>query len=398
MTEAAEPAPGTTIRETAIRESGDRCPGVFSTHEAQDGALARIRLPGGRIRADQLTTLAQAAAAHADGFLELTARGNLQLRGITDVEAVADAVVNAGLAPSSSHDRVRNIEVSPLTGRIGGIADAGPLATALDDALRADPSASSISGRFLFGIDDGRGDIRRRGADACAVVRSAEPVVADILIGGVPVGSAEGPDGIVEALIAVAAGLNKVAPGAWRVRDLGTEDRSSLERRVAEILTPLVESGEEDIPDPTGPIVGWFDQDDGSVLLGSVVELGRLPARLAEFIGAVESPVVFTPDREILICDLGEGVAETVVRVLAPMGLIFDANSPWARVSCCVGAPRCGSANAPVRDDLLAHVEAGLPVGDREHWVGCERRCGSPAGAHLSVQATPEGGYDRHRR
>lgn len=393
MTQSPDPAPGTASRETA-----DRCPGVFSTHEAQDGALARIRLPGGRIRPDQLSTLAQAATAHADGFLELTARGNLQLRGITDVEAVADAVVSAGLAPSSSHDKVRNIEVSPLTGRMGGIADAGPLAAALDDALRADPAATSISGRFLFGVDDGRGDIRRRGADACAVVRSAEPVVADILVGGVAVGSVAGVDGIVATLIAVATGLQKVARGAWRVRDLGVEDRSRLERLVGETLSPVVESDEDAVPDPVEPIVGWFDQDDGSVLLGSVVELGRLPARLAEFIAAVESPIVFTPDREILICDLGEGVAETVVRVLAPMGLIFDATSPWARLSCCVGAPGCGSAHAAVRDDLLAHVGAGLPVGDREHWVGCERRCGSPAGTHLSVQATPDGGYDRRRR
>ncbi|KAF0969929.1 MULTISPECIES: nitrite/sulfite reductase [Gordonia] len=393
MTEAPDPAP-----ETAIRESTDRCPGVFSTHAAQDGALARIRLPGGRIRSDQLATLAQASAAHADGFLELTARGNLQLRGITDVGAVADAVVTAGLAPSSSHDKVRNIEVSPLTGRIGGLADAGPLAAALDDALRADPAATSLSGRFLFGFDDGRGDIRHRGADACAVVRAAEPVVADILVGGVAVGSVDGVDRIVDAMIGVAAGLNEVAPGAWRIGDLGAEDRGRLERLVAANLAPLVGSDDDAVPNPTEPIVGWFDQDDGSVLLGSVVELGRLPARLAEFIAAVESPVVFTPDREILICDLGEGVAETVVRVLAPIGLIFDANSPWARVSCCVGAPGCASAQAPVREDLLVHVEAGLPVGDREHWVGCERRCGSPAGPHLSVQATPDGGYDRHRR
>lgn len=393
MTEAADHTPG-----AAIRESADRCPGVFSTHEAQDGALARIRLPGGRIRADQLAALAQASAAHADGFLELTARGNLQLRGITDVGAVADAVVGAGLAPSSSHDKVRNIEVSPLTGRIGGVVDAGPIAAALDDALRADPAATSISGRFLFGIDDGRGDILRRGADACAVTRSAEPVVADILVGGIAVGSVHGVDGIVEALIAVAAGLNDVAPAAWRIRDLDAEDRSRLQRLVADRLAPVVGSGDDDVPDPVEPIVGWFDQDDGSVLLGSVVELGRLPARLAEFIAAVEPPVVFTPDREILICDLGEGVAEAVVRVLAPMGLIFDANSPWARLSCCVGAPGCGSAHAPVRDDLLAHVEAGLPVGDREHWVGCERRCGSPADAHLSVQATPDGDYARRRR
>ncbi|MFE0747970.1 precorrin-3B synthase [Gordonia sp. NPDC058843] len=386
------------------RAATDRCPGVFDTHPAADGALARVRLPGGRIRPDQLEVLAKAAAEHADGHLELTVRGNLQLRGITDVEAVAEAVVAAGLAPSSTHDKVRNIELSPLTGRIGGVADARPLAAALDDALRADPAAASLSGRFLFGIDDGRGDIAARRPDACAVLRAGTspavdgPVVADIVIGGVAVGSATGPEAIVRALIAVAAGLGEVAPGAWRVRDLDADTRLRLEELTASTLDPAIGDDPDAPPAFREPIVGWFDQDDGAVLLGAVVELGRLPARLAEFIAAVQAPVVFTPDREILLCDLSEGVAETVVRVLAPMGLIFDAASPWASVSCCVGAPGCSSAHAPVREDLLQRVREGDPPDEREHWVGCARGCGSPAQSHVSVEATPDGGYERRRR
>ncbi|UPW11523.1 precorrin-3B synthase [Gordonia terrae] len=381
------------------RAATDRCPGVFDTHPAADGALARVRLPGGRIRPDQLEVLARAAADHADGHLELTVRGNLQIRGITDVEAVADAVVAAGLAPSSTHDKVRNIELSPLTGRIGGVADARPLAAALDDALRADPAAASLSGRFLFGIDDGHGDIAARRPDACAVIRADTPLAADISIAGVAVGSATGPESIVSALIAVAAGLGEVSPGAWRVRDLDTDARRRLTDLVASGLDPVIDDDPDTTPSAPGePIVGWFDQDDGAVLLGAVVELGRLPARLAEFIAAVQAPIVFTPDREILLCDLGEGVAETVVRLLAPMGLIFDAASPWASVSCCVGAPGCASAHAPVRDDLMARVQAGDPVDEREHWVGCARGCGSPAESHLSVEATPDGGYERRRR
>ena len=381
------------------RAATDRCPGVFDTHPAADGALARVRLPGGRIRPDQLEMLARAAADHADGHLELTVRGNLQLRGITDVEAVAQAVVAAGLAPSSSHDKVRNIELSPLTGRIGGVADARPLSAALDDALRADPAAATLSGRFLFGIDDGRGDIAGRRPDACAVIRGGTPLAADVLIGGTAVGSATGTEAIVRALIAVAAGLGEVSPGAWRVRDLDDVSRRRLAELIASTLDPVIGADPDAAPVASGePIVGWFDQDDGAVLLGAVVELGRLPARLAEFIAAVQAPVVFTPDREILLCDLGEGVAETVVRVLAPMGLIFDATSPWAQVSCCVGAPGCSSAHAPVRDDLVARVQDGDPVEEREHWVGCARGCGSPAESHLSVQATPDGGYERRRR
>ncbi|HQV20274.1 MAG TPA: precorrin-3B synthase, partial [Gordonia sp. (in: high G+C Gram-positive bacteria)] len=116
----------------------------------------------------------------------------------------------------------------------------------------------------------------------------------------------------------------------------------------------------------------------------------RATHRLAQFLAAVGKPIIFTPEREILLCDLDEAVAETVVRVLAPMGLIFDAASPWTSVSCCVGAPGCGRAHAAVREDLVLRVKQD-PVDEREHWSGCERGCGAPTDAHLRVEATPDG-------
>lgn len=87
----------------------DACPGALRPHQAADGALARIRLPGGMITAAQLATLASVASDFGSATLELTARGNVQLRGIRDVAAVADAVAKAGLLPSATHERVRNI-------------------------------------------------------------------------------------------------------------------------------------------------------------------------------------------------------------------------------------------------------------------------------------------------
>ncbi|MDT5016170.1 MAG: precorrin-3B synthase, partial [Mycobacterium sp.] len=41
--------------------------------------------------------------------MELTSRGNIQLRAITDTAAVAEMVAAAGLLPSQTHERVRNI-------------------------------------------------------------------------------------------------------------------------------------------------------------------------------------------------------------------------------------------------------------------------------------------------
>ena len=68
------------------------------------------------ITAAQLATLSGVSSEFGSGTLELTARGNVQLRGITNVTAVAQAIVplltQAGLLPSPTHERVRNIVAS----------------------------------------------------------------------------------------------------------------------------------------------------------------------------------------------------------------------------------------------------------------------------------------------
>ncbi|WP_062392857.1 hypothetical protein [Gordonia phthalatica] len=76
--------------------------------------------------------------------------------------------------------------------------------------------------------------------------------------------------------------------------------------------------------------VGWLAGDDGLVVLGAVTAHARLSAEQARYAAAVGVPVVFTRRREILLGGLTEPVAETVVRVLAPLGFIFDATSEWA--------------------------------------------------------------------
>src|SRR4051812_18561644 len=104
------------------------------------------------ISAGQLEALARAATRFGSPAMELTSRGNIQLRAITDTAAVADIVAAAGLLPSHTHERVRNIVASPLSGRIGGTTDVRGLVTELDEAIRAEPALAELPGRFMFGL------------------------------------------------------------------------------------------------------------------------------------------------------------------------------------------------------------------------------------------------------
>ncbi|MGW3570353.1 hypothetical protein ACWDSL_41915 [Streptomyces sp. NPDC000941] len=176
------PLPPTTAPpgdETPVRGRDDACPGALRLHSADDGALARVRLPAGRLTARQALVLALAAEELGDGRLDLTSRGNLQLRGLDAGcgAGLAARLRTAGLLPSDRHDRVRNIVASPLSGLDGaGYADVSAWARELDALLCDSAPAGSglaelagLSGRFLFALDDGRGDVAALGADVTLV-------------------------------------------------------------------------------------------------------------------------------------------------------------------------------------------------------------------------------------
>jgi precorrin-3B synthase len=154
-------------QETERRTRADMCPGAFRPWQAEDGLLVRLRLVGGGLPVTALRRLLEVSAEFADGHLHLTTRANLQIRGFAGVNGqltapALAALQNTGLLPSATHELVRNILVSPQTGLAGGHANLRPTAACLDAALRADLQLGRLPGRFLFTLDDGRGDLLER--------------------------------------------------------------------------------------------------------------------------------------------------------------------------------------------------------------------------------------------
>jgi precorrin-3B synthase len=357
----------------------DACPGALQLHQAADGALARVRLPAGMISAGQLEALARAATRFGSPAMELTSRGNIQLRAITDAAAVAEMVAAAGLLPSQTHERVRNIVASPLSGRVGGTIDIRGLVTELDDAIQSEPALAELPGRFMFGVDDGRADISGLAADVGA--HFLDESAAALLLAGSDTGIRLMRPDVVPALIAIATRFAATHGKAWRVAELADS---------APLLVHFTRSAAPGAtwPPVVRPPVGWLPQHDGRVVLGAGVPLGVLQASVAEYLAAIGAPLVITPWRSVLVCDLDEGVADVALRVLAPMGLVFDEYSPWLAVSACTGSPGCDHSAADVRADATAALDE--PADGHRHFVGCERACGSPPAGEVLV-ATGDG-------
>ncbi|MFE5851788.1 hypothetical protein ACFQ61_00975 [Streptomyces sp. NPDC056500] len=285
MPTSPRPAQAGDTSTTPSGVRGDACPGSLRLHRADDGALARIRIPGGVLRPAQAEALLMAARRLGDGELHLTSRGNVQLRGLGEQcgGELAQLLGNAGLLPSATHERVRNIVASPLAGldelgELGELAGQGGLGgngsgrgvrgwlRALDELLCASDRAAALSGRFLFALDDGRGDVDALRADVTLLAADTSgPTAADHDGGagltatdhdggaGLRIGDSDdvlllsrSDDGPRAALLCAETFLDAadLTPEAkvWRVRDLpdtGARLREGTLARLAKAGIPL---------------------------------------------------------------------------------------------------------------------------------------------------------------
>jgi precorrin-3B synthase len=383
------------------RASADRCPGVLRLNEAADGSLARVRLPGGFVTGEQLRVLAGLATELGDGRVELTSRGNVQLRALAADAAgpLTAALTQAALLPSLDHDRVRNVLASPLAGLdgLGSGRDLTAIVAALDAELCARPRLAELSGRFLFAIDDGRGDVAGLGADVVAVVSAGGAVVNGLAVNGT--------SDVVAVMLGFAEAFldERAAAGstAWRIADLpggAGRVREVVARRVGLAAGPEL-SASVATARPVGLVRRRVvaegggesrsvtpDGLDSAVLLAP---LGRLTAAQLTWLAdrATGRPARITPWRSVVLPDQAD--ADGALREAAGLGFGVDDRSPWLRVTACAGRPGCASALADVQADA-AEFAARWP-GRIVHVSGCGRHCGRPAATEIDVTATSEG-------
>ncbi|MDV3125360.1 nitrite reductase [Mycobacterium sp. 21AC1] len=286
---------------TTRRRRQDMCPGVLRPWVAEDGLLVRLRLVGGLLHGGSLARLLRVSAEFGDGNIHLTSRANLQLRGLPDdggqlPPSVLAAIESTGLVPSRKHDLVRNILVSPQTGLAGGRVNLRPVAQCLDAALRADPHLARLPGRFLFTLDDGRGDLidrltgaGRRGTDLGLVALSESEVQLRV---GDHWGEVVRLDESALHLVALAAAFLDVRgtgdDAAWHLRELPAPLRTPLaaDPRVPAPAPPL----------PYGPVPGGTHRQVPDGLLRPE------PARsLLEHSASEDAEFVVTPWHGILV-------------------------------------------------------------------------------------------------
>jgi sulfite reductase beta subunit-like hemoprotein len=357
----------------------DRCPGVLRLHEAGDGLLARIRVPGGQLTTDALTAIATATEL-GNGVAELTSRANVQVRGLRNgaATALAPLLTGAGLMPSAEHDRVRNVIASPLAGRHPkSVAATDSVVADLDRGLCGDPTFVELSGRFLFAVDDGVGLALAPEAD---VTLQAEP--GDhfrLWLNGSAASLAADRAAAAELALDAARAFMAVArAGDRRVRDLDA-GAAAVARALGAELSDVPRQRARVRP---GPQV----QQDGRYALTGLVPLARLGTRQLRALAALGA-LRLSSARTLTLVDVDEADLSFAQVSLEQAGLILQLGSGWEGLTACSGVGACVNAQFDVRAAAAIRAQQRRGSSAAEHWSACGRRCGQRAQQPVAVVA-----------
>lgn len=346
------------------------CPGALRPMMSGDGLVVRVRPRGGRLSQGQLHGIAALAAQHGNGLIDLSARANIQLRGVREAThaALIGGLRDLGLIDGSTEAEARrNIVVTPLWQPGDGTTD---LAARLTDALEA-ADAPQTPGKFGYALDCGPRPVLR-GTSADIRIERDDRGALLVRADGSAMGALATPDTAASLALDLARWfLASGGAPVGRGRMTAHLARTPLPARFA---THPARAEAEAAPGP-GPIALGF-------LVG--FEFGQASAEtvsaLAEF-----GPVRVTPWRMLLI--------EGANRLPEMPGLVTRPDDPRQRVIACTGAPGCPQALGPTR--TLARILMGsLPPGKVLHVSGCAKGCAHPVAAPLTLVARPGGTFD----
>ena len=338
------------------------CPGALRPMMSGDGMVVRVRPFGGRLRRAQADGIASLAAAHGNGMLDLSSRGNIQIRGVTEEThgPLIQGLSAMGLIdPTPEVESRRNILVTPFW---QSEDETEVLCAMLTDALAAF-DAPDLPGKFGFAVDTGRTPVLQSASADIRLERDSGGgliVVADGMETGIAATSATA----VEIAMRLADWFFDNANGATRMASLvagGTIPDDAI--------VPRQKAARKPAPGytPQGALVGLAFGQMQVETLSTLAKHGSLRV---------------TPWRLLLVEN---------ARALPDIdGVITGADDPLLRITACTGAPRCvqglGETRALARM-LAPHLDADQTL----HLSGCAKGCAHPRVAPLTVTAQQDG-------
>lgn len=376
------------------------CPGLSTPMPTGDGLLARLTPAGGTIPFDAFANLCGAARTHGNGIIEITARGNIQVRGLSSTSAptFATAIATSGIEGIDGvpiiADPLNNLDLDAAI-------DAGSLAAALRKALAAAPFVSRLGAKVSVTVDGGgplhldalAADVRLR-AEFLPNGTRIHVAVGGNAATATPIGVIA-PEHAVDVVSRLLQAIATRGPLA-RARDvIRTEGIGIFRTAVTDKLIGLSDPFLRPACEP----IGAHRLGGGQIALGTGLAFGHADATALENLietakrsGALG--IRTAPGRALLIIGIPPHMAQQLVVAVERFGFIVRPDDPRRCVVACAGAPICASAEIPTRAFGPKIVEIAAPLLDGSltlHMSGCSKGCAHHDPATLTIVGSRRG-------
>jgi precorrin-3B synthase len=368
------------------------CPSLSQPMPTGDGLLVRITPTGATISCAAFAALCAAAHSCGNGIIEVTSRGSIQIRGLTEASSRQLAAAVGRIdgpfcqAPAVSSNALSGLDPDEAF-------DTSAIAAELRRALAAAAFSADIAPKISITLDGGgalhldavAADVRMRAeaGGTCLHVAVAGDAESATPLGAITTEHA------VEAAVAIVRAIAAAGPTA-RARDILAANGAAAFREA--IAGRLVDLPRPPRRPPAEPI-GVHALRDGNVAIGLGLAFGHSHAsalgELARTAAASGTAGFRTaPLHALMIVGLPPHSAAPLADMAQRLGFVVHASDPRRRVIACAGAPVCAAAEIATR--TLAHtlaVDIAIPGANAPvlHLSGCAKGCACARATPLTV-------------
>ena len=389
--------------------------GIFYPSPTHDGAMARIRVPAGRLNSQQLRDIAQISDDLTTGYIQITTRANLQIREIQpeDTDELLTRLRKTGLhPPGPGADNPRNLTANPTSGiDPHELIDTSPWCIELEKTLTSDPLYNNIPGKFNLAIDSGgQASVMEDSNDLAAhAVETFDETLQKVIrfrisIGGnsldKDLGIFVAPKYLFRVLLAAIRMHNRLRDKSNRLRarakylweshgkeELLDELLKELPKNVQVEKTniePSVHFSGNDLPEH--PQAGVFEQRQAGLhYIGVAVPVGSITSRQLKTIARLSDEfgsghIRLTVCQNLILPDIPTHFLEEVKQQLVEVGLHWQQSNLRSGIIACTGNQHCPYAKADTKAHALELVDyldkrltSDLPI--NIHFTGCAFSC-----------------------
>ncbi|ESX16207.1 MULTISPECIES: precorrin-3B synthase [unclassified Mesorhizobium] len=408
------------------------CPTLSAPMQTGDGLLVRLNPVAGGLSPKSLIGLCESALKRGNGIMEVTARGSLQIRGLTAESAVllAAEVDALGIAvrtgvpvetgplagidpreiadPRSLAERVRAaVEEAGLTPRLGPkvsvVVDGGGQLTM--DGVTADVRLKAVRvGAGIQWLVSVAGDGQNAKPLATVDADAARDIALAVLRMVAEKGREAHARDLSERQLASLASWHSVAPPSV-LPDI-SPSRGEISRVAGGSPLSTLKIGEIAHEDAISPLegemsgrteggvrrpIGLFPLSNDTTALGIALPFGSMPAeklialaQSALSLGTAE--IRLAPGRALLFLGQPSSANHPLRATAAALGFVTTAADPRTRIAACPGTPACASGQIATRDiaeTIAAEMTDSLDF--TLHISSCAKGCAHPGPAALTL-------------